>query len=167
MKQVSILLPYIFAIKSSAFTVSTTREFAFRTSLYSSNDEEELLILGSGISEALQGLGSEAGYLDAARKRNEAAKAKMLEDIRLEEEAAERKRREREERGNEGNFGPGDMSAYVDFTNDGFEESGGNDETGGWEVNEQPSNEVEEEEPKLFLFGDDDAGNDSGSGLIL
>ena len=58
--------------------------------LKSSNEEEpEELILGSKISDSLVELGSEAGYLAAARKRNEEAKAQLMEQVRKEEEEAD------------------------------------------------------------------------------
>lgn len=133
------------------------------------------------MSDALQGLGSEAGYLDLARKRNEEGKAKMMEQIRLEEEETERKRqRWKQEQesgeGNAGDYGPGDLSGYVGFKDDGFEQSAGNDGTGGWgDLNSGENAEDEggdgegdggEDEPKLFLFGDDDGASSNG-GLIL
>jgi hypothetical protein len=126
------------------------------------------LIIGSEMSTALQGIGSQAGYLDYAKKRNEEAKAKMVEQVRLEEEETERKRREKEAKGNEGNFGPGDLSSFVGFENDGFEASEGNDKAGGWgEAEEEKEEEAEEDAPALFLFGDDDDSDSGGSGLIL
>ena len=138
------------------------------------------------MSNALQGLGSEAGYLDLARKRNEEGKAKMMEQIRLEEEETERKRQWKKQQqesgeGNAGDYGPGDLSGYVGFKDDGFVRSAGNDGTGGWGDLDSGENaegeggdggdggeggEGDEDEPKLFLFGDDDGAGSNG-GLIL
>jgi hypothetical protein len=171
MKQSTILISSILAISSEAFAPSNTRpqQLTPSSNLHSTPQDEEPsgLIIGEDMSSALQGIGSEAGYLDYAKKRNEEAKAKLQEQIRLEEEETERKRREKEEKGGEGNYGPGDLSEFKGFADDGFEASVGNDETGGWgEVDEPKEEEAEEDEPKLFLFGDDDAGGDNG-GLIL
>ena len=132
-----------------------------------SNEEPQELILGGKISDSLKELGSEEGWLAAARKRNEEAKAKMMDDLRKEEEAAEAKRRAKEESGIQNNYGPEDMSTFKGFINDGFEESEADDATGAW-GSSQPAEEEKggEEEPKLFLFGDDDKDS-SGSGLIL
>ncbi len=131
------------------------------------SDEPEGLILGKEISEGLQTLGSEAGYLAAARKRNEEAKAKLMEQVRKEEEEAEALRQKKKEEGVQDNYGPGDMSGWKGFKDDGFEASEGNDDTGGWgEIATAGGEGEEEEEPKLFLFGDDDNASD-GSGLIL
>lgn len=154
-----------------AFTIGIPKQSTFNTALYateeSSSSDDDSLIIGSEISNALQGLGSEAGYLGVAKKRNAEAKAQLMEQVRQEEEEAERKRQERENKGNEGNYGPGDLSSFQGFENDGYEESEGNDENGGWgEVKEDAPETEEEEVPKLFLFGDDDADT-SGSGLIL
>lgn len=141
--------------------------------LYSSpnndnDDEQQELILSSKLSESLAGIGNEAGYLAAARKRNEEAKAKMMEQIRKEEEEAEARRQAKKDQSIANNFGPGadEMSSWEGFGDfDGFEESSGNDSAGGWsELKEQA--QEEEEEPKLFLFGDEN--NDStDSGLLL
>lgn len=155
---------------NDAFTV--TSPIPLSSSLSSSNEDEAepSLIIGSDMSEAIQGLGSEAGYLDYSKKRNEEAKLKMLEQVRLEEEEAERKRQARENNtdGGSANYGPGDLSGFVGFKDDGFENSEGNDSTGGWgEVREGEAEGTEEEEPKLFLFGDDDDTGASAGGLIL
>jgi hypothetical protein len=129
------------------------------------NEENELII--GGMSDALQKLGAEGGYLAAAKARNEEAKAKMMEQVRKEEEEAEAYRQAKKESGTADNFGPGDLSDFKGFADDGFENSVGNDDTGGWgEVKEAGAEEEEEEEPKLFLFGDDDNTSDAG-GLIL
>lgn len=131
------------------------------------------------MGQALQKIATEAGYLEAARKRNQEAKLKLLEQIRQEELEAERIRKEMEEKGNEGNYGPGDLSDYVGFKDDGFEASEGNDDTGGWgnlkkkKEQEEDSKDEDKEEPKLFLFGKDAGSDDDGiitsggSGLIL
>mmetsp|Transcript_24108 Transcript_24108/g.29688 ORF Transcript_24108/g.29688 Transcript_24108/m.29688 type:complete len:189 (+) Transcript_24108:98-664(+) len=152
--------------KSTSISVIHQRKI---TSIKSSNNEEEEeqgLILGDAISDSLQSLGSEAGYLAAARKRNEEAKAKLQEEVRKEEEETEAKRRAKESLGVEDNYGPGDLSGFVGFKNDGFEASAGNDETGGWGQLKNPGEgDGDDEEPKLLLFGDDDATSDSG--LIL
>ena len=131
------------------------------------SDDSQGLIIGSDMSNALQKLGSEGGYLDAARKRNEEAKAKLMEQVRKEEEEAEALRKAKMESGVEDNYGPGGLSSWKGFKDDGFEESEGNDDSGGWgQLKEVESGEGEEEEPKLFLFGDDD-DTSGGSGLIL
>ena len=132
----------------------------------SSDNAEEApqeLILGKEISDQLQTLGSEAGYLAAARKRNEEAKAKLMEDLRREEEEAEAMRQAKKEHGNKNNYGPTDMSGYIGFTDDGFEESEGSED--GWGKAGEGDTGGEEEEPKLFLFGDEEKSSDSG--LIL
>lgn len=141
--------------------------------LNSSNQEESKtdesppeLILGSKLSESLQSIGSEAGYLSAAKKRAEEGKAKLMEQIRREEEEAEAYRRARAEGGDVYNSGPADMSEWRGFANDGFEESDGFADGFGEFKKKDDEEDVkgEEEEPKLFLFGDDDG---SGSGLIV
>lgn len=133
------------------------------------------------MGQALQKIATEAGYLEAARKRNQEAKLKLMQQIEQEEMEAERYRKEVEERGSEGNFGPQDMSTFVGFKEDGFEESEGNDDMGGWselkkQQGEEQQQEEEKEEPKLFLFGKDGGDGDDdddiittsgGSGLIL
>lgn len=155
------------SIEIHAFTVVQQKTPLQRTILKSTEDEGDKLILGAEIGQALNDIGSEAGYLDAARKRNEEGKAKLLEQVRLEEEEAERKRKEREAKGAEGNYGPGDLSDFKGFADDGFEASEGNDSEGGWTKPPEPEEEAEgEEEPKLFLFGDEDGDADAG-GLIL
>ena len=136
--------------------------------LKSTEDGGDKVILGADVGQALYDIGSEAGYLDAARKRNEEGKVKLMEQVRLEEEEAERKRKEREEKGAEGNDGPGDLSDFKGFADDGFEANEGNDSEGGWRKPEEPEEEAEgdDDEPKLFLFGDEDGDADAG-GLIL
>jgi hypothetical protein len=171
MKQTTAIILSTLAVSMHALTIGIPKQSTFNTALYateeSSSSDDDSLIIGSEISNALQGLGSEAGYLGVAKKRNAEAKAQLMEQVRQEEEEAERKRQERENKGNEGNYGPGDLSSFQGFENDGYEESEGNDENGGWgEVKEDAPETEEEEEPKLFLFGDDDADT-SGSGLIL
>jgi hypothetical protein len=138
--------------------------------LYSSpqdGDQNQSIII-----EGLSSLGSEAGYLEAARKRNEEAKAKLREQVRLEEEEAERKRQEKLQRGaGESNYGPGDLSNFKGFENDGFEASAGNDQEGGWSKEairaEEDAIEEKQEEPKLFLFGDDEGLSTDSGGLLL
>mmetsp|Transcript_4891 Transcript_4891/g.7432 ORF Transcript_4891/g.7432 Transcript_4891/m.7432 type:complete len:174 (-) Transcript_4891:276-797(-) len=173
MKQSIAIILSTLAVSSKAFTIGIPKQSRIRTSIYSAEESEDsTLIIGAEISKGLQGLGSEAGYLGVAKKRNEEAKAKLMDQVRQEEEAAEQKRKEREARGNEGNYGPGDLSSFNGFENDGFEASEGNDVAGGWgEVKEEKSEteadaEADDGEPKLFLFGDDDAAG-GGSGLIL
>ena len=137
--------------------------------LKSTEDGGDKVILGADVGQALYDIGSEAGYLDAARKRNEEGKVKLMEQVRLEEEEAERKRKEHEEKqGAEGNYGPGDLRDFKGFADDGFEASEGNDSEGGWRKPEEPEEEAEgdDDEPKLFLFGDEDGDADAG-GLIL
>ncbi len=141
--------------------------------LYSTNEDEQPqeLILGKELSDGLQSIASEEGYLAAARQRNEEAKAKLMEQLRKEEEEAEARRRDIEVNGDPNNGGPGDMSSWQGFQNDGFEESDMVDQSGGWGdvqvAGDGQDGGVEEngEEPKLFLFGDEE--NSSGSGLIL
>jgi hypothetical protein len=173
MKQSTAIFLSTLAVSSKAFTIGIPKQSRIHTSIYSAEESDDTsLIVGAEISKGLQGLGSEDGYLGVAKKRNEEAKAKLMEQVRQEEEAAEQKRKEREARGNEGNYGPGDLSSFNGFENDGFEASEGNDGTGGWgEVEEEENQETEVEAdadaddgPKLFLFGDDNA--DAG-GLIL
>lgn len=157
------------SLDTHAFTMVQQRTPLQRaTILKSTEGEGDKLILGAEVGEALNDIGSEAGYLDAARKRNEEGKAKLMEQVRLEEEEAERKRKEREAKGSEGNYGPGDMSEFKGFADDGFEASEGNDSEGGWTKPPEPEEEAEGdgEEPKLFLFGDEDGDTDAG-GLIL
>jgi len=139
------------------------------------DDVDTSLIIGKEIGQALQKIATEDGYLEAARKRNQEAKLKLIQQIQQEEIEAERIRKEMEERGNEGNYGPGDLSNFVGFRDDGFEASEGNDDLGGWsdlKKKGEEVNEEEKEEPKLFLFGNDndDDGiitSSGGSGLIL
>eukprot|EP00555_Chaetoceros_dichaeta_P002422 CAMPEP_0198251106 /NCGR_PEP_ID=MMETSP1447-20131203/2053_1 /TAXON_ID=420782 /ORGANISM="Chaetoceros dichaeta, Strain CCMP1751" /LENGTH=190 /DNA_ID=CAMNT_0043936055 /DNA_START=38 /DNA_END=610 /DNA_ORIENTATION=+ len=115
------------------------------------------LILSDDVVEAIGSLGANGGYLDAAKKRNEEAKKKLLEDSRREEEEAEAWRREKANKADGDDFGPKDMSKFKGFLDDGYEDSEGNDEAGGWGyVPEKEVEEEKEDEPKLFLFGDDD-----------
>lgn len=139
------------------------------------DDQPQELIIGKNLSEGLQSIGSETGYLAAAKKRNEEAKAKLLEQIRLEEEEAERIRKDRELNGNVNNCGPGDMSTWVGFKNDGFEESEGEDgsawgersdiQIAGQEGQQQQGGDDGGETQSLWLGGDEDTT--TGSGLIL
>ena len=157
---------------------STLQKSSSLSSSQDENDETNIpdttLIIGDEFSNALKTIATEAGYLNAARKRNLEAKAKLMEQLQQEEMEAERIRKEREEKGNPDNYGPTDMTSFVDFKDDGFESSEGNDETGGWSELKTKGKLEEDgekkEEPKLFLFGDDDDDNKiltSGSGLIL
>mmetsp|Transcript_4270 Transcript_4270/g.6250 ORF Transcript_4270/g.6250 Transcript_4270/m.6250 type:complete len:197 (+) Transcript_4270:191-781(+) len=170
-----------FQITSTPFSSSCSSRSSSRSSrkiiqeLHSSNNddsttdepEEEQLILGSKMSESLQKLGTEAGYLEAARKRNIDAKAKYMEQIRKEEEEAEAIRRAKKETGVSGNFGPGDMTGWSGFKDDGFEDSEENDESGGWGEIKSAEGEGEGGDgPTLFVPGSDDAAS-GGSGLIL
>ena len=133
-------------------------------------NEEPNLILGNDIKKSIEGLGQGDGYLQAARARNnEEARLKMLEQERLEQEEAERKRQARSQGNGESNFGPGDLSDFKGFADDGFEASLGNDKELAWgklQGQNEENTEDDEEENKLFLFGDDDGSSD-GSGLIL
>ena len=142
---------------SRSCSVSSNNLSCLHSSPQDGDQNESVLIKG------LSSLGSEAGYLEAARKRNEEAKAKLREQVRLEEEEAERKRQEKQQRGgSESNYGPGDLSNFQGFQNDGFEASAGNDQVGGWSKEairvEEDTTEEKQEEPKLFLFGDDEQG---------
>jgi len=157
------------SLDTHAFTMVQQKTPLQRTILKSTEDEGDKLILGADVGQALNEIGNEAGYLDAARKRNEEGKAKLMEQVRLEEEEAERKRKEREAKGAEGNYGPGDLSAFKGFGDDGFKASEGNDAEGGWTKPDEPEEDEEgdgDDEPKLFLFGDEDGDADAG-GLIL
>jgi hypothetical protein len=132
-------------------------------------DEEPNLILGDDVQKSIQGLGQDNAYLQAARARNnDAARLKLLEEERLEQEEAERKRQARSEGGGESNFGPGDLSDFQGFADDGFEASVGNDDELAWGKTQGQNEENGEDadEPKLFLF-DDEGGASDGSGLIL
>ena len=131
------------------------------------SSEESSLFLGEDVQKSIESLGQGDSYLQAARARNnEEARLRLLEQERLEEEEAERKRRARKENGNESNFGPGDLSTFKGFIDDGFEASQGSDEEGAWGEIRQNEETSDENEPKLFLFGDED-GSDNDSGLIL
>jgi hypothetical protein len=164
------LFNHITAFTISPSTVPRSEAPNNLSCLYSSqqNGDPNESILVQGLSS----LGSEAGYLEAARKRNEEAKAKLREQVRLEEEEAERKRQEKLQRGtSESNYGPGDLSNFKGFENDGFEASAGNDQVGGWSQEairaEEDNTEDKEEEPKLFLFGDDEGLSTDSGGLLL
>lgn len=168
---VYICIAIAFRRDISAFTIapSSISNPNPSSSIFSSphdDDQGESLIL-----QGLSSLGSEAGYLDFARKRNEAAKSKMKEQVRLEEEEAERKRQEKLQRGaGHANYGPGDLSTFTGFANDGFEASAGNDQVGGWSqeaIRIEEDNEEKQEEPKLFLFGDDGNISTDSGGLLL
>lgn len=131
------------------------------------DDGTSKLILSDDIREAIGSLGANAGYLDAAKRRNEEAKKKLLEDSRKEEEEADAWRREKANKADGDDFGPKDMSQFKGFADDGYEDSVGNDEEGGWGYVPPKEEEVEEEEEsKLFLFGDDD-DNGEEKKLIL
>lgn len=143
--------------------------------LYSSNDEntntnepepEAELILGKNISDALQGLGSEAGYLAAAKKRSEVEKLKLLEKERREEEEAEAMRQRKAEFGVDNNYGPtdSDFEGWTGFQEDGFDASA--DDATGWDghkAGEEGGDEGEGDAPSLWL-GDEPS---SDSGLLL
>lgn len=152
-------------IAARGFTINTS-VVTRSTSLYSTPAPEEgepeaELVLGTELSSALQGLGDEASMLATARKRTEEAKAKMMEQLRLEEEETERKRAEMKARNNPN---PGDMSGFKDFADDGFEASADEGFDGAWDVPKEDA--PQEEEPKLMLFDDNQQGGDNG-GLIL
>ena len=153
--------PSIGKTNSRAAWGCTTNTALSSSEPYDGGEEPEL-ILGDNVQKAIEGMGSESGYLAAAKKRNEEARRKALEEAAREEE--ERAPREP----SSANYGPGDLSSFQGFANDGFEASAGNDSLGGWDLGNQGSQGEEgeeEEEPSLFLFGDEDA--DSETGLIL
>jgi len=115
------------------------------------------LFLSDDLNDAISSLGG--GYLDAAKKRNEAAKKKMLEDtIREEKEAIAWRKEKGYTSEGEGDPGPKNMNEFIGFVDDGYEGSSGNDEEGGWGFVPQEEEKEEEvkDEPKLFLFGEDD-----------
>jgi len=156
---------------------------------YNNNEEEpQELILGEQMSQALSSIGTtEQSVLDAARRRSEEAKARYQAAYEQELVEAEAKRRERQERDrlieegrveelrDDANSGPGDMSSFQGFVNDGFEAS---DENGdGWVTDgpvvagggddqiDQNNGEQGGEEPQLYLFNEGEGGDNGG--LIL
>lgn len=143
----------------------TINQIQLNSSNDENNEEPQELILGDAITDNLKTLGSEEGWLAAAKKRNVDEKAKMMEKVRKEEEEAEAKRQAKEHPGAKHNFGPEDMSTYVGFVNDGFEESEADNPDRAWGQTDGGEEEAKEEEPKLLLFGEDDES--SSSGLIL
>ena len=192
MKLPTILLPFLTLNNAEAFQIISNHNVGSSTmqqqnnhhnsKLQStpneSNEEQpqQELVLGKELSDGLQSIGSEAGYLAAAKKRSEEARAKMYEQIRLEEERAESIRKDREENGPVNNAGPGDMSSWQGFADDGFDASAADGQDGGWgEIqvvgadgsisNGEAGGADGGEEQKLFLFGDEE--DTSGSGLIL
>ncbi len=179
MKQTNFLLcisTVLCSLEADAFSVFQTNtlqrnSIQYTTALKSSEEGEPdaKLILGEEAAKALGELGSEEGWLAAAKERTVSAKEKYLEEIRLEEEAAEKKRQAKKEaleKGEEVNYSAGDMGEYVDFEEDGFDAAKGNDAEGGWGESTAPEGEPEEE-PELFLFGDEEKGGDDNGGLIL
>ena len=133
------------------------------------DDESNELVTGSDEMQAkLQELQtkyptSEAAYIAASRARAEEGRRKLMEQTAREEAAAEERRRRREEGEVQGNVGPGDLSSYVGFADDGFESSAGNDGTMAPLMSDMVEEE-EEEGPSLIIPGQDDT--DSG-GLLL
>ena len=128
-------------------------------SMNNDGNEEPRLILGDEAQAALNNLSSklptsEAGYLEAARRRAEEARRQKELGQQQEEEEFVRE-------SSESNFGPGDLSNFQGFRNDGFENSVGNDQTGGWDIsttNTETEETGETEEPSLYLFGDENEG---------
>eukprot|EP00565_Helicotheca_tamesis_P000533 CAMPEP_0185726678 /NCGR_PEP_ID=MMETSP1171-20130828/2575_1 /TAXON_ID=374046 /ORGANISM="Helicotheca tamensis, Strain CCMP826" /LENGTH=199 /DNA_ID=CAMNT_0028395073 /DNA_START=148 /DNA_END=747 /DNA_ORIENTATION=+ len=135
-------------------------------------EENPSLLLGEDVASKLEQLKdkyptNENAYLAAARQRSVDAKAKYLAEVEAEDRAAEEKRRRKaaEAESVQTDYGPGDLSQYQDYSDDGFENSEGNDESGGWgELNEP---QQEEEEPSLFIPGGGDDDATGGSGLLL
>ncbi len=153
---------------TEAFQVNTcssiTKNSIFCRELKSMNNdgnEEPSLILGDEAQAALNHLSSklptsEAGYLEAARRRAEEARRQMELGQQEEEEQQQFVRES-----SESNFGPGDLSNFQGFRNDGFENSAGNDQFGGWDMsasNAETEATEEAEEPSLYLFGDENEG---------
>ncbi len=181
MKQTNFLLcisTLLCSLEAEAFSVVQTNtlqrnSIQYTTALKATEEDVEpsaKLILGEEASEALADLGSEEGWLAAAKKRTVDAKAKYLEELRLEEEAAEKKRQAKKEaleKGEEVSYSAGDMGEFVDFGDDGFDSSKGNDAEGGWGETTAPAEGEPEKEPELFLFDDENKGGDDNGGLIL
>jgi len=135
------------------------------------DDENNELVTGSEEMQAkLKELESkyptsESAYIAASKARAEEGRRKMLEEAAREEAAAEERRRKREEgAAAQQNVGPGDLSSYVGFEDDGFEASAGNDGAMAPLMSEGVDDEEEEEAPSLIIPGEEDT--DSG-GLLL
>mmetsp|Transcript_8817 Transcript_8817/g.12531 ORF Transcript_8817/g.12531 Transcript_8817/m.12531 type:complete len:238 (-) Transcript_8817:281-994(-) len=146
---------------AEAFAPSYEQTYEENADGYSTHDEnvESQLILGENMQKALSGIGaSETSILDASRKRNEEAKLKFLEEQRREEYEAQQRASQKEN--SEANFGPGDMSGFQGFADDGFESSTADGAGEGWEIQNSNEEQVEEEEPQLFLFDQNDTGGD-------
>jgi hypothetical protein len=131
------------------------------------SDNQAKLILGDDLSKGIAGLGSEQGYLAAAKKRAEEYARKRSQQVDHENEVVKPKH----EKAASNNYGPGELSAWRGFANDGFEASAGNDGEDGWEVKEgiiltldsnqktkSPPPETLATDGKLFLFDNDNDG---------
>lgn len=137
------------------------------------------LLLGDEVLKNIQALGTDNGYLEAAKIRNAEGKKKLLEQAAREErEAAERLKKREEaaaaaaaaaEAGDdyaEGNAGPGDMSTFAGFADDGYEASEESSE--GWNTGEiavpdenaAGNDAASKEEPSLLLFDDNKDGEE-------
>jgi len=101
---------------------------------------------------------SENAYLAAARERSMSAKEKYLAQMEAEERAAKERRAKKAAEAEEAktDYGPGDLSEFQGFGDDGFEASEGNDQTGGWGDVAAAEEEEEEEGPGLFIPGADE-----------
>jgi hypothetical protein len=104
-----------------------------RTTRFSSDredtpDNEVKLILGDDLSKNIASVGSEHGYLSAAKRRAEEYAKRRTE------EAQQESSKTISAGVNNNNYGPSDLSSWRGFANDGFESSAGNDGKDGWEV---------------------------------
>ena len=156
-----------FIIRSTSPVITT---FLSSEEADNGDNDEPKLYVGENVQKAIEALSSQSGIMEASRKRNDMARLKVQEEARREEEE-NRERMKRLEEGGDGNgdeknYGPGDMSSFKGFANDGFVASAGNDDQLKWsESNKKAA--IEEEPSSLFLYGDDDLDGESGSGLII
>uniref|UniRef100_A0A7S4N862 Clathrin light chain n=1 Tax=Odontella aurita TaxID=265563 RepID=A0A7S4N862_9STRA len=156
---------------SAAFGVLSLPSQRQRTRLPMSSEEEQepKLVLGSEVEEEagtlemkLGALGTEAGYVAAAAKRAEEARAKMLAGQEEEARRAEQEEAYLKDKGEwrrSENYGPGDLSGAGEIlvADDGWEKSVGADEDNIIGAQAALGEEGgEEEEPTLFIPSGDD-----------
>jgi len=121
---------------------SISRTFITRPTHLSSQNEnspekEVKLILGEDLSKNIASVGSEQGFLAAAKRRAEEHAKKREEEEKKKAMFLEQEKEEATTvslNNKNHNYGPGDLSSWNGFVNDGFEASAGNDGEDGWEV---------------------------------
>ena len=140
-----------------------------------SPETQSKLILGDDLSKGIASIGNELGYLTAAKKRAEEYAKRRAQDEQQALKSKEKEASKDDKAAAVNNYGPGDLSSWRGFANDGFEASAGNDGEDGWNVqggillvngrqNDRTSNtDTQSGDKKLFLFED----NSSNEGKLI